>query len=152
MGHCLFEGELPLDHRQRKAAKPDLEALTVLPSFPGYPYGALLAIGSGSKPNRERAALLRLDKGQAIDSNVHHVDLTPLYEPLHARFIDLNIEGLFISSGELCLLQRGNRNSRLNACIRFDWPEIERWIQGAAPAPRAGSWESCFRQSYRRSR
>lgn len=41
----LFDGELPSDHKQRKAAKPDLEALTVLPALPGYPFGALLGVG-----------------------------------------------------------------------------------------------------------
>ncbi len=42
----LFEGELSVDHRERKAEKPDLEALTVLPASPGYPFGALLGVGS----------------------------------------------------------------------------------------------------------
>ena len=41
-------GDLPLDHDARGDAKPDLEALTVLPPFAGHPYGALLGLGSGS--------------------------------------------------------------------------------------------------------
>lgn len=133
----LFEGELPSDHKERKAEKPDLEALTTLPAFPGYPYGALLGIGSGSKPGRQRAVLLRLDEQGAIDGDAVHVDLTPLYEPLRARFDDLNIEGLFISEEKFCLLQRGNRKSRVNACIAFDWHEVARWIQGTATVPAA---------------
>ena len=44
----IFEGELPASHDERKAAKPDLESLTMLPAFDGCPYGALMAIGSGS--------------------------------------------------------------------------------------------------------
>lgn len=135
----LFEGELPLDHHERKAEKPDLEALTALPAFPGYPFGALLGVGSGSKPNRQRAVLLHLDEYGAIDGNVGHLDLAPMYEPLRARFADLNIEGLFISEGELCLLQRGNRYSPVNACIRFDWHVVDRWIQGASTVPTARS-------------
>ncbi len=74
-----------------------------------------------------------------MDGSGSHVDLTPLYEPLRARFADLNIEGLFISKGEFCLLQRGNRNSPVNACIRFDWQETERWIQGVATVPNVRS-------------
>lgn len=133
----LFEGELPSAHKKRKAEKPDLEALTALPAFPGYPFGALLGVGSGSKPSRQRAALLRLDEHGAMDGDAVHVDLTPLYEPLRARFDDLNIEGLFISEGEFCLLQRGNRKSRVNACVVFDWQEIARWIQAAGAVPAA---------------
>src|SRR5688500_14627034 len=47
----LFPGELPDTPAERKALKPDLEALVRLPGFPGYPHGALLALASGSRPN-----------------------------------------------------------------------------------------------------
>lgn len=133
----LFKGELPSDHKERKAEKPDLEALTALPAFPGYPFDALLGIGSGSKPGRQRAVLLRLDEHGAIDGDPVPVDLAPLYEPLRTRFDDLNMEGLFISEEKFCLLQRGNRKSRVNACVVFDWHEVARWIQGTATVPAA---------------
>ena len=48
----LFEGELPAGARRRKAAKPDLESLVALPATSAAPSGALLALGSGSRPNR----------------------------------------------------------------------------------------------------
>ncbi|MFP8780967.1 DUF6929 family protein [Hydrogenophaga sp. RWCD_12] len=131
----LFAGQLPQRHKDRKAGKPDLEAMAVLPAFESHPFGALLAVGSGSKPNRQRAALLRLDGNGAIDGSARHVDLGPLYDPLRNRFPDLNIEGLFVAGGELCLLQRGNRASRVNACVRFAWPDIEQWIRGIGPTP-----------------
>ena len=46
-GHLirLFEGELPGCKVDRKKQKADFEALTLLPSFGNYPYGALLAFG-----------------------------------------------------------------------------------------------------------
>lgn len=135
----LFEGEPPVRHKARKAEKPDLEAMTALPAFDAHPFGALLAIGSGSKPNRQRAALMRLDEEGALVGSARHVDLGPLYEPLRNRFPDLNIEGLFVADGDLCLLQRGNRASRVNACVRFAWDEIERWIRDIGPAPIARS-------------
>ncbi len=53
----IFDGRLPLRHKARKAAKPDCEALLVLPAFAGYPHGALMAMGSGSRPSRQRGAL-----------------------------------------------------------------------------------------------
>lgn len=110
-----------------------------LPAFEAHPFGALLAVGSGSKPNRQRAALMRLDEKGALDGSARHVDLGPLYETLRNRFPDLNIEGLFVADGDLCLLQRGNRASGVNACVRFAWQEIERWIRNIGPAPTARS-------------
>jgi hypothetical protein len=137
--HRLFEGELPSHHRERKARKPDLEALAALPAFSGHPFGALLAVGSGSRRNRQRALLLGLDRHGAIDGPVHQVDIEPLYEPLRAQFPDLNIEGLFVAEGGLYLLQRGNRKSPINACIGFRWREVEPWLQGEATVPSAKS-------------
>src|SRR5688572_30525555 len=54
----LFDGSLPDAKPDRKKAKPDLEALTLLPSYRDYPQGALLALGSGSRSNRRMGALL----------------------------------------------------------------------------------------------
>ena len=54
----LFHGELPQPPAERKAKKPDLEALTVLPASTDCHYGALLAVASGSKPRRRRGVLL----------------------------------------------------------------------------------------------
>src|SRR5688572_10672841 len=62
-GHLirLFDGVLPEPAAARKQQKPDLEALTLLPAFPDFPHGALLAVGSGSRPNRHKGVLLGLD-------------------------------------------------------------------------------------------
>jgi hypothetical protein len=49
----LLDGKLPKDAGKRKKAKPDFECLAALPPLPGCPAGALLALGSGSRPNRE---------------------------------------------------------------------------------------------------
>src|SRR5262245_5072720 len=57
----IFSGELPAEKSERKAQKPDLEALTVLPPSAEHPRGALLAIASGSKARRRKGALLALD-------------------------------------------------------------------------------------------
>ena len=58
-GHLvrLFEGELPAGNADRKKQKADFEALALLPTFGNYPDGALLALGSGSRPNRRLGAL-----------------------------------------------------------------------------------------------
>jgi hypothetical protein len=135
----IFSGDLPAAAGARKAAKPDLEALTVLPPFAGHPFGALMAIGSGSRPARHRAALLALDAQGEIAGPVRAVDLAPLYAPLRSHFAELNIEGAFVTGGSLCLLQRGHRGAAVNASIAFPWREVERWLAGSGPAPQATS-------------
>lgn len=129
----LFEGELPRDKKPRKLAKPDLETLGALPPLPGCPFGALLALGSGSRPSRETGVLMALDAAGALSGRVAHLDLSGLYTPLRALFADLNIEGAFVVSGELRLLQRGNQRDARSACICFDWNQVAPWLAGRQP-------------------
>ncbi|KQW41280.1 MULTISPECIES: hypothetical protein [unclassified Roseateles] len=133
--HRLFDGELPDEPKARKAAKPDLEALAHLPPSPHCPHGALLALGSGSRPQRQRAALLAFNEAGDIDGAVRVIDLSPLYEPLQARHAQLNIEGAFVAAGRFCLLQRGNQASPVNGLIGYDWLAIQAWLDGAGRAP-----------------
>lgn len=131
----LLEGDLPRDKGKRKKAKPDLETLAQLPPLPGCPAGALLALGSGSKPQRETGVLVALDAQGVPNGRMACVDLEPLYAPLRKRFVDLNIEGAFVLSGELLLLHRGNQGDARSACIRFDWNLIAPWLAGLQPRP-----------------
>jgi hypothetical protein len=133
----LLEGDLPKDKSKRKKAKPDFESLVSLPPLPGCPAGALLALGSGSRPNRETGVLVALDVQGAPNGRMGVVDLAALYAPLHKRFADLNIEGALVVSGELVLLQRGNKGDGRSACIRFDWNLIAPWLAGLQPQPPA---------------
>jgi hypothetical protein len=54
----VLGGDLPEDHRERSGAKPDLEALTLLPPFESHPYGVRLHTGALSRvrlrPRRRR--------------------------------------------------------------------------------------------------
>ena len=131
----LLDGELPKDPVQRKKGKPDLETLALLPPLPGCVGGALLALGSGSKPNRETGVLVALGGPGKTNGRMAKVDLKPLYAPLRKRFADLNIEGAWVSSGELLLLHRGNRSDTRNACIRYDWNLVAPWLAGLQPQP-----------------
>jgi hypothetical protein len=132
----LFDGDLPPDHAARKAAKPDCEALLHLPAFSGYPYGALMALGSGSRPSRQRAALVAFDAAGQLQGPARVIDLGPLLAPLHDTFPDLNIEGAFIRGDMLCLLQRGNGRAGINACIELPWVDLQAWLVAAGPVPR----------------
>jgi len=140
-GHLirLFPGELPGPAKERKARKPDLEALTLLPSFAGYTHGALLALGSGSKRNRHMGALLALDaQGEAGDSP-QVCDLSGLFSVPQEIFAALNIEGALVLGDELCLLQRGNKRTVENAVIRFQLSAVLDLLGSGRPIAAAES-------------
>ena len=125
-GHLirLFPGELPAPAKERKARKPDLEALTLLPAFAGFPHGALLALGSGSKRNRRMGALLALDAQGEPGDTPQLCDLSGIFSVPEEIFAALNIEGAIVLGDELCLLQRGNKRTVENAVIRFPLPAL----------------------------
>lgn len=139
-GHLLrlLDGKLPTAPAQRKAAKPDLETLALLPPSPGSPGGALLALGSGSTPQRCRGVLLALDAQGQPQGPATVRDLTALYAPLRQRFAELNLEGALVVDGALLLLHRGNQGQPDSACIRYDGPHALAWLAGQrsdAPTP-----------------
>jgi hypothetical protein len=115
----LFSGELPVANEARKALKRDLESLMLIPARPEFPTGAMLALGSGSRPNRRLGALLQLDHQGAVHRGATIIDLSPLYCPLDRVFDDLNIEGATVTGPHVVLLQRGNKGSSDNATVRF---------------------------------
>jgi hypothetical protein len=134
----IFEGSLPRDKGKRKKLKPDLESLLPLPALELYPHGALLAFGSGSRPARNRAALLALDPHGAVLGPPLLLDLSALYAPLREQFSGINIEGAFVSGDALHLLQRGNKGNA-NARISYDWTGFTRWLLDGGPVPHAES-------------
>jgi hypothetical protein len=135
--HSFLPGDLPHDKGERKKRKPDAEALALLPPSDQHPHGALLALGSGSKPNRQQAFMLPLDGRGEVNANTAVVDLAGLYAPLRPEFPNLNIEGAFVIGDCFRLLQRGNKGDARNASIDFALEEVQQWLAGArtkAPA------------------
>jgi len=133
----LFDGDLPASPKRRKAAKADLEAIALLPPQPAWTHGAVLALGSGSRPRRERAVLIGIDESGCLTAPPRQIDLAPLYGILRARLGALNIEGVFAGGDAFILLQRGNQ-ALPNACIRYALDDFVRWCidpQRSAPAP-----------------
>lgn len=120
-GHLirLSESVLPDSKPLRKRHKPDLEALALLPAFRDFPHGALLAAGSGSRPNRRGGVLLGLDSQGVIDGSPRDADLSSILFPLSEEFPEVNIEGAVVVGDELRLFQRGNKGHADNAIIRF---------------------------------
>lgn len=116
-GVLLFADHLPDGKKARKAAKPDLETLGMLMPSAHYKHGALLALGSGSKPNRQTGVLVPfLEEGNSLGPP-QILDLSLLYDALRERFSSLNIEGLALTQETITLLQRGNASDSSNALI-----------------------------------
>lgn len=120
----LFDGELPDKLKARKKRKADLEILLRWPESPDHPHGALLALGSGSRAQRRRGALLTLDRRGHVRGAVTPIDAAPLYAVLEREFDDLNLEGGWVDGDLLCLLQRGNKGDSPNAVIELDYAAV----------------------------
>lgn len=114
----LLDGVLPETPAARKKEKPDFEILLALPPNAASPHGALLALGSGSRPNRRRGVVVALGAdGNALASHV--ADLTPLFTPLDALLKETNLEGAAIRGNEFLLFQRGNAGAAVNAIVAY---------------------------------
>lgn len=108
----LFPGLLPLDTKDRKKEKADLEAILILD-------GLLLALPSGSTLNRQRGISYTLPH-----SIPKIIDVSSLYNELSKTFPELNIEGACVHQKELVLLQRGNGVQRQNGLITLDLAQV----------------------------
>jgi hypothetical protein len=115
----LFEGELPLGKRERKASKPDFEALTRLAPFANYAAGALLALGSGSRRERRDAALLPLTDSGVNGSAVRRLDASGLFTAMANEVDDVNVEGAVAIDDRLVLMHRGNARHPSCALVSF---------------------------------
>ena len=124
----LLPGELPKGPKKRKASKADFEVLVLLPKFAGCPHGALLALGSGSRPNRRRGVLVPLDRSGAATVAVRVIDLAGLYAMLEEQLGTLNLEGAVVLGQRLCLLNRGRSRKGGNACVFVNLRAVQRSI------------------------
>jgi hypothetical protein len=122
----FLPGELPADPEERKRDKPDVEALALLPAGPESPGGALLALESGSKPNRRGGVWWDLDADGALAGDPLRLDLAGLYTMLEADIPDLNIEGATVAGDRLLLFQRGNGRAGVNAVIGLELAAVLR--------------------------
>jgi hypothetical protein len=133
----FLPGELPADPEQRKRDKPDVEALALLPAGAGSPGGALLALESGSRPNRRGGVLWALDIEGGLTGDPRRLDVAALYEALEADIPDLNIEGATVAGDRLLLFQRGNGRAGVNAAIDLDLTAALSSIRDGAVSPAA---------------
>lgn len=133
----ILGGHLPEEAAARKKQKPDFEVLLTLPPDVKNPDGALLALGSGSRPNRRRGVIITLGAdGEALSGSA--LDLTPLFTPLDAKLKETNIEGAAILGNEFLLIQRGNAGAAVNAIVAYPLDAILKFLADptvALPAP-----------------
>jgi hypothetical protein len=120
----VLPGDLPSGTDERKAAKPDLEVLTVLPPFESHPHGALLGLGSGSTSKRDRGFAWGLEADGSLKGEPLVLDLAPLYSLLRRHLDALNVEGAAAMGDELWLLQRGNSEQGANLVVALDLAEV----------------------------
>lgn len=120
----VLPGDLPDDDGERAGEKPDLEALTVLPPFEGHPYGALLGLGSGSAPDRDRGFVCGLAADGSIAGDPDELSLAPLYGLLREHVDDLNIEGAATMGECLWLLHRGNSKGGSNFVVELSLEQV----------------------------
>ena len=133
----FLPGELPADPEERKRDKPDVEALALLPAGPGSPGGALLALESGSKPNRRGGVLWDLDADGTLTGDPRRLNLAGLYAVLEADIPDLNIEGATVAGDRLLLFQRGNGRAGVNAVIGLELAAVLRSLRDGLLSPAA---------------
>lgn len=158
--HRLVDGDLPGKTKARKKAKADFESLFLLtprhvgtrqlssgrgPAGPaqdwaGQPASLLVALGSGSRPQRCAGVVLALDsQGEFMATPPRLFDLGPLFRPLRAALGDVNIEGAMVVGDALLLLNRAVDGRSANALVRFDLADLFDAMDGLdrEPRPRA---------------
>jgi len=131
----LFPGDLPLEYEERRAVKPDLEVLTLIPPSKKYPRGALLALGSGSKETRCQGVIIAFNEHSEL-SDVELIELDGLYDLLKKEIGKLNIEGAVVVDEDIILFQRGNKKNKLNATLRIPLKHFYQSIFGEDKKPK----------------
>ena len=116
----FLPGDLPADPGARKEHKPDLEALALLPAHAELASGALLALESGSRPQRRGGVLWPLGERGELASEPLELDVSPLYRALERELPDLNLEGATVVGERLLLFQRGNGRAGVNAVVALE--------------------------------
>jgi hypothetical protein len=126
----LVPGELPEDKSERKRQKPDFEAIVAIAGSDGRPSGRLLIFPSGSRPNRNKGAMLVLDRSGQPQGLPVELDMSPILTSLRDGFAEVNIEGAVILREELLLFQRGRRGADENAIVRYPLQEAMAALEG----------------------
>lgn len=129
--HRVRAGDLPRDARERKRRKPDLETLFRLPPSTNHAGGRLVALGSGSRANRQWGYVIGLDARSGFVGGVRRFDLRPLYGPLRELLGgELNVEGAIVTEDAFLLLNRAVKEKSPNAVAHYRSRDLRRAMKG----------------------
>jgi hypothetical protein len=129
--HQVVPGDLPRDKKARKKRKPDMETLFLLPSARAGRRDALIALGSGSRANRQTGIVVGLSSRGKVAKDVRRFDLRPLYEPLRDELGgEINIEGAIVTADAFLLLNRGVAGKSANAVVHYRLRDLQHLIKG----------------------
>jgi len=131
----VIEGDTPSSSDERADNKPDFECMALLAPFGRFEHGAVLGLGSGSKPDRDNATLLTLAEDGTPEAGFEAVDLGPLYERLRSDIDDLNIEGSSVVGDVFRLMQRGNGPRGRNGRVDLDLAAVCTALDDGEPLP-----------------
>jgi hypothetical protein len=115
-----------------KLLKPDLECLTQL-EINGQNH--LVALGSGSTPDRNKSYIISLPAGDGKTARIEQRSLEDLYEAIQANHDMLgddvlNLEAAAATSDKLLLLQRATRGGP-NLLLSFPKPDFVSYLTGS---------------------
>jgi hypothetical protein len=128
--HQVVAGPLPRDKTARKKRKPDMETLFLLPSRADHG-DALIALGSGSRKNRQTGLIIGLSARGKVAKGVRRFDLRPLYKPLRDQLgSEINIEGAVVTADAFLLLNRGVAGKSVNAVAYYRLRDLQRLMKG----------------------
>ncbi len=128
----LTDEVLPSEHAERKAAKPDLEAVVALPGDDGK-LDLLLAVPSGSTGRRRRAFAFALDPSGAIIGPATPVDMGPVFDRLAHDVGVPNVEGAVVLHDVVVLLARGVTGANFVATLALC--DVRDGVNGGAIEP-----------------
>lgn len=131
----LAPGTLPDAHAERKKTKPDVEILVHVPAIATVQNGLLVAFGSASTPQRQRAFVFPVDAQGELAGPPRTVSLEQLCSAVREPGDELNFEAGFFDGAHLHLFQRAHGAHPLNRHIRYEGVPAARWLAGAAAEP-----------------
>lgn len=128
--HRIVPNNLPKQKQARKQRKPDFEVLFRLPASGFRHRSGLVALGSGSRSNRQTGVFIPLNRQGVPSKRVRRFDLLPLYRPLRAVLGDINVEGALVIGKYLLLINRGIAGRTDNATARYQMADFVRLMEG----------------------
>ena len=131
----VMEGETPSSSDERADHKPDFECMALFEPFGRFEHGAVLGLGSGSAPDRDKGTLLTLTADHRPREPFEVVELRPLYERLRRDLEDLNIEGSAVVGDDFRLMQRGNGPQGRNARVDLELAAVRSALARGDPLP-----------------